>query len=157
MLTMIVCATQEGGIGYENKLPWHIKEEMKLYKETTLNHTLVMGRKTFESIGKPLKDRKTIIISNNYYYYDHPDVSIRQFDDELVKELKDSEEEIFVCGGRNIYELFMPYYDRLLISVLKDDYKADTFLPEIDLDDYQLVNREEYDEFVRFDYKRAIK
>ena len=115
MFSIIVAYDENRGIGKDNNLVWHIKDDLKLFKEHTINKRIVMGRKTFESIGNPLPNRHTLIVSNNkkengenYSYID--DFST------FLKENMNTSEEIMICGGANIYRQALPYCKKLCIS-----------------------------------------
>lgn len=142
MLKMIVCADSQNGIGKDNKLPWNIKSEMDHFKSTTSGHIVVMGRKTYESIGRLLPNRKNIIFSN----------SIKSIEGAIVtNNIQDvlalsKNEDVFVIGGKQIYKLFEPYYDELLISRLPQSYDCDTSL-NLNMNFFNLVNTKDCTEF----------
>lgn len=112
-------------IGCDNKIPWHIPEDFKWVKETTLNHIVVMGRKTFESIGRPLPHRENIVLSRQTYK--HPKVTVIHD----LNELKDKEDdkEIWILGGAEIYRQTLPHCSDLYLTVIKREVEGDTFFP----------------------------
>jgi dihydrofolate reductase len=143
MLSLIVAHDLNRGIGFDNKLLCHIKDDMKLFKDVTTFKTIVMGRKTFESIGKPLPNRKTIVLSKTCMC-EHEDVFV--FDsikDVLVLDCQYGH-DIIICGGSSIYEQFLPYVDRLYITEIQNTFKADSYFPQIDLENYQLTHMKYY-------------
>lgn len=143
MLKLIACVDKNFGIGKDNKLPWTIKEEMELFKKTTTGHTIVMGRKTYESIGRLLPNRKNIILSNQKKYI--VDGAITNYNFNQIIQLSKTE-DVFIIGGSKVYKLFENYYDELYISFLNDDYKCDTFL-NINLNNFEFSHSVEYKEF----------
>lgn len=147
MIILIAALDPKNGIGIDGKLPWHIKDDLKLFKERTLNHTIVMGRKTFESIGKPLPKRNNCVVSRNKSYQAVDGVEfISDFKDFLVKnEL--TEESIYVIGGAEIYKQALPFAKQLALSMVKQEYSCDTFFPEFDIEQYNEIEKLEFDEF----------
>lgn len=126
MFSIIAAYDETRAIGKDNQLLWHISEDLAFFKETTLNHTLIMGRKTFESIGKPLPKRKTIVLSQSQLQIEG--VEVCTFD-EVCSRYSESDEEIFICGGAEIYQLFLPYAKKLYISHVVGRHEADTYFP----------------------------
>lgn len=142
-ITIIAAIANNNVIGANNKLLWHMPADLKHFKEQTLNHTLIMGRKTFESIGKPLPGRKTIVVSRN-----------KDFDAmgcEMVTDLKDAfckakeDGEVFVAGGGEIYRqvINLHFTRKLSITRVYANFEGDSFFPEISQDKWELVEREE--------------
>ncbi len=135
-VSIIVAMDDKRGIGKNNRLPWHIPEDLKRFKRLTSGHTIIMGRKTFESIlsyiGKPLPDRINMVITRN------PDfkaegVSINTSLEEALSEAKENEQsEIFIIGGAQIFQqaIDMGVVDRIYLTQVEGDYNADTFFPD---------------------------
>lgn len=135
-ISIIVAMDDKRGIGKNNKLPWHIPEDLKRFRRLTSQHTIIMGRKTFESIlsytGKPLPNRINMVITRN------PDfraegVSINTSLEEALSEAKENEQsEIFIIGGAQIFQqaVDMGVVDRIYLTKVEGDYNADTFFPE---------------------------
>ncbi len=142
MLSIICAKSKNGAIGYKNKLPWKIKEDMRFFKNTTLNRTVVMGRRTFESLGRPLKDRTNIVLSRGIDF-EHPDVATVNLNE--VIQMAHSDDEIFVIGGAQIYELLLPWCTRMYITdialVVED---ADAFFPTIVDSEWQITQEREH-------------
>lgn len=134
-------------IGVNNQIPWHIKEEFAHFKSYTIGKTIIMGEQTFYSIGKPLKNRKTIVATLTDFKYDHEDVSVTKDLFATIKEYKNKDEELVVCGGATIYKLALPFVDKLVISEIKKEYNGDAFFPSFE-EDFELVSIEEKEEFV---------
>jgi len=112
-------------IGAGNKIPWHLPEDFKWFKQTTTGHVIVMGRKTFESIGKPLPNRETIVLSRSQFQF--PGVkTIRSLDE--LKSLA-GDRQIFICGGAQIYAQALPLCSDLYLTLVKREVEGDTFFP----------------------------
>lgn len=131
---MIVAIGRNNEIGKDNKLLWHLPNDLKFFKETTINKTIIMGRKTFESLPSKLPKRKHLIITANHDY---------QLDELLffsikavLDYVKTSKEECFVIGGASIYQEFLPYAKYLYITKVEDNKDADAYFPEIKEDNY---------------------
>lgn len=136
MIKMIWCEDANHGIGINNKLPWSIKEEMDHFKTTTANSIVVMGRKTFDSIGRPLPNRKNVIITKNKFFLNNDVITYNSIED-FVKDFKNK--NVFVIGGKSIYEQFLPFANELIVSKLNKSYNCDTFIC-IDKKDFALTN-----------------
>ena len=136
MITLIVAMDPHNGIGIDGKLPWHIKEDLKLFKDRTINHKVVMGRKTYESIGKALPKRYNFVVThnNNFKAIDQIEI-IHDFESFLIENER-SDEEIYIIGGAEIYRLALPYAKRLAISCIKKNYSCDTFFPMFNSNKY---------------------
>ena len=142
MLSIIVAKAKNNIIGKDNKMLWKLPDDLKRFKERTTEHTIIMGRKTFESLGGILPDRMHIILSRN------PDFNI---DSDYVKvvhsllELQDymeDEEEHFVIGGAIIYNLLMPYCKKMYVTQLDKDFEGDAIFPKINENTWEEISRE---------------
>lgn len=153
MITLIWCEDKDTGIGINNSIPWHIKEDLEFFKKTTLNHPIIMGRKTFESIGKPLKNRKNIIITRNKNYkVEDSSVEICNDVNEVLKRYNN--QDVFVIGGKQIYLLFNNHADKLLVSRLPNSYNCDTFMNDFNYSSFYISNVQEKEEFKIYEYLR---
>ncbi len=119
-------------IGGDNKLLWHLPEDLKHFKNLTLNSTVIMGRKTFESIGKPLPKRLNVVLTkddnfrpNNCMVYDRVQDVVRDFAEET---------RVFIIGGGEIYKQFFPYITRIYVSLVDGEYQGDTYFPDYGID-----------------------
>jgi len=117
---MIAAVGRNRELGRGNELLWHIPEDLKRFKALTLGHPVIMGRKTFESIGKPLPGRTNLVVSR----------SALSLEDALAQAKKLDKEEVFIIGGAQIYEQALPYADRLYLTLIEDTKEADAFFPE---------------------------
>ncbi len=141
VLSIIVAVAQNHAIGKENQLLWHISEDLKYFKQITSGHTVVMGRKTFESIGKPLPNRRNIIISRSMEPREGVEVAASL---DAAVALCKNEDEVFVIGGGTIYREVLPLANRLYYTEVHADYDADTFFPAIDKNRWKEISRQDF-------------
>ncbi|HEY5470981.1 MAG TPA: dihydrofolate reductase [Bacteroidales bacterium] len=145
MISIIVAVSEDGGIGKDNELLWHISEDLKRFRRLTTGHTVVMGKKTWESLPrKPLPGRKNIVLTDVPEEYFDSSITAYSIDDALGKCEKD--EEIFVIGGGSVYRQFMPIADRLYITHVHKKAGADIYFPTIDPAVWQVIEKEEFKE-----------
>lgn len=137
MISLIVAHDKNRVIGYENKMPWHLPGELKYFKDTTMGKPMIMGRKTFESIGRPLPGRRNIIVTRNNEY-SVEGIEVANSIDEAL-ELAGDVEEVMVIGGEEIFKLVLPVADRLYITHIEHEFEGDTFFP-IYGDEWKLVS-----------------
>ena len=121
-------------IGNGNRIPWHLPEDFKWFKATTTGHVVVMGRKSFESIGRPLPNRETIVLSRSAF--SHPGVKTISNLDQLPAPAGDK--QIFICGGAQIYEQALPLCSELFLTLVKREVEGDTFFPKFE-DQFELA------------------
>lgn len=155
MISAIVAMAMNRTIGKQNDLPWYLPADLKRFKELTTDHTVVMGRKTFDSIiariGKPLPNRQSIVLTRDAEFKAEG-VEVRHSVEELVEKLP-SDQEIFVIGGEQIYEALMSYTDRIYVTEVDVEIDGDAFFPEIGAE-WKEVSREAHskDEKNEHDY-----
>ncbi|MDE5553382.1 MAG: dihydrofolate reductase, partial [Malacoplasma sp.] len=138
------------GISKNNKIPWHIQEDMNFFKETTLNSTIIMGRKTFESIGKPLPKRNNVVLTRNKNWK-FPNVEVFYDSKEIIEEFNESKEIVYVIGGKEIYDIFIPYSKKLLVSKLNQSYDCDIFMGN-NFHDFKLESKKQFNDFTLYIY-----
>ena len=146
-LTTIAAVADNGVIGKDNDLIWHLPDELKHFKQLTKGHTIVMGRKTWESIGaKPLPKRRHIIITRNADYFATGAEVVTSVDAALA--LIENDEQPFIVGGAEIYKLAMPFVKRLELTYIHNDFEGDTYFPEFDKNEWEVTSevRHEADE-----------
>ena len=142
MLSIIVAIANENVIGKDNKLIWHLPEDLKRFKEITSGHKIIMGRKTFESLGRVLPNRKHIILCNDMKM-DIDDENVEILDDiSKLDKYINSEEECFVIGGATIYKLLMPYANKMYITKINESFEGDVYFPEIKEEIWKETSRE---------------
>jgi len=142
-ISMIVAYGNNWEIGLDNQMLWHISEDFKNFKAITSGHHILMGRKTFESIGKPLPNRTSLVLSNSGFNYDGVD-TFNDVQEAFNFARKNAEEELFIIGGANIYETLFPYVDKMYLSEVDYEGKADAFLKPIDFSNWELLEEKEY-------------
>jgi len=127
MINIIVAHSINRVIGIDNKLPWHLPNELRHFKQTTTGHTVIMGRKTFESIGKPLPDRRNIVITRNAAYTAEGVEIVHSLEE--ARKLSESAQERFIIGGAQIYEEALNIADRLYVTLIYDNFEGDAHFP----------------------------
>ena len=152
MITIIAAIANNNALGKDNQLIWHLSADLKRFKKLTTGHHIIMGRKTFESIGKPLPNRTTIIITRNKDYKQEGCLVAHSLD-EALKMVK-NDDSPFIIGGAQIYKEAIKIVDKLDITFVHHDFEADVFFPEIDLKIWKETSREYFkaDEKNKFDY-----
>lgn len=141
MLSIIVAKAKNNVIGKNNEIIWNLPEDLKRFKELTVGHTIIMGRKTFESLGRILPNRKHIIFSQN------PDFKVKDENVEIVhsmlqiQEYIESKEEVFVIGGAMIYNLLMPHVKKMYVTSIDKDFEGDAFFPRIDENKWKVLEK----------------
>ena len=150
ILSSIAAMAKNRAIGMENKLIWHIPEDLKFFREKTKNKVLIMGRKTFESLGKPLPNRIHIVITRQpEYKYDHEKVKIVKDIDSAINLAEkivqpfsiEAEKEVFICGGGEIYKQCMEKIDKLYLTIINREYAADAYFPEFDEKRFSITSK----------------
>lgn len=155
MLSIVVAKAKNNIIGKDNKLVWHLPADLKHFKELTTGHKIIMGRKTFESLGRVLPNRKHIIFSQN------PDFKVKDENVEVVhsllqiQELIEGEEEAFVIGGAMIYNFLMPYVKKMYVTQIDQEFDGDAFFPVISENTWKEISKEKgiKDEENNYDYE----
>jgi dihydrofolate reductase len=141
-VSIIVAIGENHAIGKNNQLLWHMPNDLKHFKDITSGRTIIMGRKTFDSVGKPLPRRRNIVVTRQ-------DITIPGC--EVVKSIEDGlalckdEDEVFIGGGAEIYKLAMHLTDRIYLTIIHKSFDADTFFPEIDKSEWKEVKREDFE------------
>ncbi len=151
-ISLIVAMATNRAIGLNNEMPWHLSADLKKFKQITMGSPILMGRKTYESIGRPLPGRTNIIISRNS---DYQQAGCEVFNtiDEAIASCQQYD-EVFVIGGATFYEAILPVADKLYLTEINKAFKADTFFPVIDSKEWKEIAREdiENDSSVDFTY-----
>ncbi|WP_442601639.1 dihydrofolate reductase [Paenibacillus sp. KN14-4R] len=152
ILSYIVAMDRNRAIGHENKLPWHLPADLKFFKKTTLGHTILMGRKTYESIGKPLPGRTNVVMTQNREYTVEGCEIVHTVEE--VKARYGEKDELFLIGGAELFNLFLADADKMYITRIEHEFEADTFFPELDAAQWRLTSSEQgvKDEKNPYDY-----
>ena len=155
-VTLVAAVARNGVIGADGGIPWQLPGEQRLFKELTLGHVLVMGRRTYESIGRPLSDRTTIVVTRQ------PDwnagaggVLVAASVPEALATGASIDDEVFVVGGTQVYAEALPLADRLAITFVDAEPEGDTFFPEVDWAQWREVERTAGDGWARVTYERV--
>jgi dihydrofolate reductase len=143
MISIIVAVSDDWGIGKDNELLWHISEDLKRFKKLTFGNTVIMGKKTWQSLPRrPLPGRKNIVLTDIPHERIECSVTAYSIEDALSK--CDAGENIFIIGGGSVYRQFMPVADRLLITHVHRKAPADVYFPVIDPDIWKVIEKEEF-------------
>ena len=140
-ISIIVAMSRNSVIGINNELPWHISEDLKNFKKTTLNHCVIMGRKTYDSIGKPLKDRRNIVISRDKTLLIDGAEVVNSLEEAIS--IVDELSEIFIIGGEQIYLISLPLATHLYVTKVNSNFKGDAFFPDFKQQEWEEVARED--------------
>ncbi|MGY0408322.1 MAG: dihydrofolate reductase [Polaribacter sp.] len=154
MITIIAAIGKNNALGKNNDLIWHLPADLKRFKKVTTGHYIVMGRNTFESIGKPLPNRTTIIITRNKHYFKDECLVANSLEQAI--EIAKEENKIFIIGGAQIYKeaISKNLADQLDITLVQQEFEADVFFPEINPKIWKEISREDFkaDEKNKYDY-----
>jgi len=146
LIYLIVAMDSDHGIGWQGGVSWHLPSDMKRFKALTMGHWMIMGRKTYQSIGKPLPGRTNVIISRNVEFTAHGCLVSSSFDSALRLAAEAGEEEIFIIGGAEIYQLAMPFADRIYLTEVHAIQPSDTWFPAIDESLWHEIHRQDFRE-----------
>ena len=160
MITIIVAVSENNGIGFENRLLVHLPGDLKRFKEITMGHCLIMGKKTWESLPvKPLAGRTNIVITDNELDCFDCALTARSLSEALS--LCEADREIFIIGGGSVYRQFMPLADRLLVTHIHKYFDADTYFPEISDREWYVSEKEDHtvegEKPLRFTYTTYLR
>jgi dihydrofolate reductase len=153
-ISLIVAMSANRVIGRDNKMPWHLSADLKRFRAITMNAPILMGRKTFESIGKPLIGRVNMILSKNSSYKPEGCLIFNSLETAL-KTAQNYGEELFIIGGSELYKTTLPLAQRLYLTDIEAQFDGDTFFPKIDFNDWNEIacERVKDDEKVDFTYR----
>ncbi|MBK6795840.1 MAG: dihydrofolate reductase [Acidobacteria bacterium] len=132
IVSIIVAMDRNRGIGIENRLPWRLSADLKRFRELTMGHHIIVGRKTYQSIGKPLPGRQMIVVTRDPGYQAEGCIIVHSLDEAFEMAAARGESEVFVCGGADIYRESLGKAHRLYLTQVDAEVDADTFFPEID-------------------------
>ena len=127
-------------IGKDNQMPWHLPSELAYFRRVTTGHPIVMGRKTYESIGKPLPKRTNIVITRNPEYAPEGCVVVHAIEEVLERY---GGETVFIIGGAQIYRAFLPYAEKLYVTRIEHEFTGDEYFPSIDWSKWRLISEEQ--------------
>jgi dihydrofolate reductase len=142
MIIMIAAVAENNGLGKDNRMIWHLPDDFKRFKRLTTGHHIIMGRKTFESFPKPLPNRTHIVVTRQKDYHPEGCIVVHSIE-EALKIAREEENDVFIIGGGEIYNLAMPFADKLEITRVYASFEADAFFPEIG-EDWELAGQESH-------------
>jgi dihydrofolate reductase len=155
MMKIIMAAIAKNNvIGKDNNLIWHLPADLRFFKQTTKGHTLIMGRKTFESLGNPLPHRDSLVVTRNVAYSSDGITVFHSLESALAYAEKKGLEKVFILGGGEIYRQSMNIADKLIITEVHAEFEGDTYFPEIDSEMWKEISREVHkaDEKNKYDF-----
>lgn len=154
-VSAIVAASKNSVIGSNNEIPWYLQEDFKFFKKTTLNHHIIMGRKTFDSIGRPLPKRTNIVITRNPFFVASGVIVVNSLEEALLIADKNEETEAFIIGGGTIYKQAFPILDNIYYTEVQTELEGDTYFPEISSGEWQksILRFQEANEKNDFDFE----
>ncbi len=155
ILSSIVAVAKKNVIGGDNKLLWHLPADLKHFKNVTMDHTIIMGRKTYESIGKPLPGRKNIVVTRSEEFIAEGCTVITNLQKAI--QLCEQEDEVFIIGGAEIFRQSLPAVDKIYITRIDHVFEGDVFFPELNFSEWKLVKYLKFhaDEKNKYDYSFA--
>ncbi len=141
-LSIIIAIAANQVIGHQNQLPWHLPADLKHFKQLTLGKSIIMGRKTFESIGKPLPGRQNIVVSRKWSAKQQDFIGVNSLSEAIA--LTDSSKEAFIIGGQQLIEQALPLVAKIYLTRIHHSFVGDTYFPELNMDDWQIVSEENH-------------
>ncbi|WP_335869126.1 dihydrofolate reductase [Bacillus sp. 2205SS5-2] len=139
MISYIWAMDDQKVIGYQNAMPWHLPNDLVNFKKITLDHPIVMGRKTFDSIGRPLPGRENIVLTRNEAFQ-HEDVTVFHSVEAILDYIRSIDKEVFIMGGAELYTLFRDHVEKLYVTHIHESFIGDTYFPEWNWSDWRLCS-----------------
>lgn len=157
-IKMVWAEDQQHAIGKDGTIPWHIADDLKLFKAETLNTLTVMGRATWDSIGRPLPKRTNVVLTRQETWQSgHESVKVVHSVDEVIQLFKQCDQDMAIIGGAEIFKLFMPFADELVITRVQTTIDGDTFVDDINRDDFTLQSQKNYEKNDNNDYAFVVE
>mgnify|MGYP001773531455 CR=1 FL=1 len=146
IISIIVAMDKKGVIGKEDKIPWHLPRDLKRFRKLTIGKPVIMGRRTFESIGRPLDGRINIVLTRNLKWKKQGVIVVHSVKEAIKKAKENSPEarEIMIIGGAEIYRQFLPITHRLYLTIVEGEFEGDVYFPELDNEEWKEICREYY-------------
>ena len=151
-IILIAGMTKSRVIGKDNQLPWNISEDLQNFKKLTLEKTVLMGRKTFDSIGRPLPKRNNLVLSRSMPSQEG--IIVCSSIEQSIEKAKQYNQDLFIIGGSTIYQQFLPYANKMYLSYIKQEYEGDTYFPEFNKEDWEIESTQDFQEFEFVVYRR---
>ncbi|MHC4082623.1 MAG: dihydrofolate reductase [Planctomycetota bacterium] len=156
-VTLIAAMAENRVIGRDNALPWHLPDDLARFKQRTEGHVVIMGRRTFESVGRPLPNRRSIVITRKHDYHPPGAEIARSLEEALERARETKQDEVFILGGAEIYTVALPEVDRLELTIVHADVSGDTLFPECDLDEWSLIDEQRHEADPRHAYAFSFR
>lgn len=141
-ISAIVAMSENRVIGDDNQLPWHLPGDLKHFKTITSGHPILMGRKTYESIGRPLPNRTNIVITRNHGFHADGCIVVKSVEEAMTHAEKIQKDEIFIIGGAEVYKQLLPQIERIYLTVVHEIFEGDAFFPELNEKEWKKVSRQ---------------
>ena len=154
-VTILAAVARNGVIGVDGGLPWHLPDELQLFKELTLGHVLVMGRRTYESVGRPLPGRTTVVVTRRPDWESEGALCAGSVEEALAK-ANEIDDEVFVVGGAQVYAEALPATDRLALTFVDAEPEGDTVFPDVDWSQWREVARRDGQGWAHVTYERVV-
>lgn len=145
IVSAIVATAKNNVIGINNDIPWYLPADLKYFKKKTLDHHIIMGRKSYESIGRPLPKRTNVIVTRDPFFMASNCLVVHSVEEGLQLALDNNEDEAFIIGGGEIYKLAMPFVDRLYLTEVDLEVEGAVFFPEVDFSEWNLISEEAHE------------
>lgn len=145
IVSAIAAAAKNRVIGDDGQIPWYLPADLKYFKRKTLNHHVIMGRKTYLSLGKPLPNRTNIILTRDPFFVASNCLIAHSIEEALSLAYDNGEEEAFIAGGAEIYKQSLPFWDRLYLTEVEIEPEGDAYFPEIDHDNWKLISSDHHE------------
>lgn len=143
MIKSIIAAyAQNRIIGKDNQLIWRLPSDLRYFKKLTTGHHIIMGRKTYLSIGKALPQRTTIIITRNFHFKASGCIVVHSLEKAFQVCESNNENEVFICGGSSVYQQALPLCDRMYITEIYHEFRGDAFFPDFDINNWQIIKKD---------------
>ena len=144
LISAIVAMAENRVIGRNNQLPWHLPADLKHFKTITTGHSILMGRKTYESIGKPLPNRRNYVITRNRQFQASGCIVVSSLEAALQQSADNKADELFIIGGTQVYQQAMPFVQRLYLTIVHDVFEGDAFFPALEESKWEERERERH-------------
>lgn len=141
-ISAIVAMSENRVIGNANRLPWHLPADLKHFKQITTGHPIIMGRKTFESIGKPLPNRTNIVISRDQHFKPQMTIVVSSIEEAIKEAAKSTNDEIFIIGGAQIFEQSLALVNRIYLTIIHEDFMGNILFPELPKTEWKEIDRD---------------
>jgi len=144
LVSAIVAISRNRVIGKDNQIPWRLPADLKYFKRRTLNHHIIMGRKSFESIGRPLPKRSNIVLTRDPFFAASGCIVVHTLEEALTLAQDKGDDEAFIIGGGAVYEQSMPLWDRLYLTEVAVEVEGDVFFPQLPPEEWKLVSEDHH-------------